>query len=170
MSLIFLTTGTQSPFDRFVRIVDHWAGKNPGIRVIGQIGTGRYCPRHIEATPFLRRSDYQTLARDCTLLLAHAGMGSVLSALEHGKPLVMMPRDYQHGECTSDHQFGTARRMVGLPGVYTVHNAAQLIQRLDNHRNLRAPDRMQASSRQLELAQFIMGFIEQSPRHESLES
>ncbi|KUJ83000.1 hypothetical protein AWR36_010690 [Microbulbifer flavimaris] len=170
MSLIFLTTGTRAPFDRLVRIVDHWAEKNPGVQIVAQIGTGRYRPRHIEATRFLCRGDYQVLARDCRLMIAHAGMGSVLSALEHGKPLVMMPRNDLHGECTNDHQFGTARRISGLPGVYTVHNAAQLIQRLDNHHELRAPDQMQASPRQLELAQFIMGFIKQLPQYESLEN
>lgn len=170
MSLILLTTGTRAPFDRLVRFVDDWAGKNTNVRVIGQIGRGRYRPRHIEAIPFLNSSEYRALARDCTLLLAHAGIGSVLSALEYGKPLLMMPRDHQLGECISDHQFGTARRMACLPGIYIAHNAAELIRRLDNHQGLTASERLQKSARQLELAQFVTGFIEQHHQPEPLES
>ncbi|AOS96484.1 hypothetical protein AUP74_01019 [Microbulbifer aggregans] len=170
MSLILLTTGTRAPFDRFVRIVDDWAGKNANARIVGQIGRGRYRPRHIEAKPFLDSSEYRALARDCTLILSHAGMGSVLSALEYGKPLLMMPRDQQLGECISDHQFGTARRMACLPGIYIAHNAAELIRRLDTHHSLIAPEKPQKNTRQLELAQFVTDFIEQHHEPEPLES
>nr|WP_255771918.1 glycosyltransferase [Microbulbifer guangxiensis] len=157
--MILLTTGTQAPFDRLVRVVDRWAAKNPDVHIVGQIGRGNYRPRHIETKPFLNNREFRSLAHDCTLMLAHAGMGSVLSALEYRKPLVMMPRDPQQGECNSDHQFGTARRMATLPGVYCAYNAAQLIHRLDHHRQLNAPEALQQSQRQQELSQFIAGFI-----------
>ncbi|GAA5525534.1 hypothetical protein Maes01_02104 [Microbulbifer aestuariivivens] len=159
MSVIFLSIGTQAPFERLVRLMDHWAGNNPDTRVIAQVGGGQYRPRHMQTFPFLSASHYQTIARDCDLMVAHAGMGSILSAIEYGKPLVIMPRDHQRGEHTSDHQFGTARRMATLPGVYVARNAAQLAHWLDHRNTLMAAEQDAPGTRQRELSEFVQSFI-----------
>ncbi len=47
--MIFLTVGTQLPFDRLVAAVDAWAARQPGQEVFGQIsdpGPAGYRPKH----------------------------------------------------------------------------------------------------------------------------
>ena len=48
-------------------------------------------------------------------MLAHAGMGSILTALEFNKPLVVMPRRGHLAETRNDHQFDTAQQLVCRP-------------------------------------------------------
>jgi len=49
--VIFVTVGTQLPFDRLIRGVDLWAAEHPDIPVFGQTGTiagDGYTPKHME--------------------------------------------------------------------------------------------------------------------------
>ncbi len=49
-----------------------------------------------------------------TAIVAHAGMGTILTALEMGKPLLVMPRRAALGEHRNDHQLATASRFAEL--------------------------------------------------------
>jgi UDP-N-acetylglucosamine transferase subunit ALG13 len=50
-------------------------------------------------------------------IIAHAGMGTVLCALELGKPLLIVPRRASLGEHRNEHQMATARRLAELGSV-----------------------------------------------------
>src|SRR6185503_3524674 len=60
------------------------------------------------------------------LVVAHAGMGSVITAGEHGKPIVLLPRRAGLGEHTNDHQVDTARWLRGRPGLFVADAEADL--------------------------------------------
>ena len=105
--MIFLTVGTQLPFDRMVRAVDGWAART-GADVFAQIGPGKYLPKHLPWTRTLRADECHATIRRATAVIAHAGMGSILTALELGKPIVVMPRRGNLGEHRNDHQLATA--------------------------------------------------------------
>ena len=60
------------------------------------------------------------------LVVAHAGMGSVITAGEHGKPIVLLPRLGSRGEHTNDHQVDTARWLRGRPGIHVADAEADL--------------------------------------------
>lgn len=90
--MIFATVGSQEPFDRLIRAVDEWARARGRSDVFAQIGNSTIRPRHIEFTNFLEPADFNRVIREATIIVAHAGMGSIISALEIGKPIVVMPR------------------------------------------------------------------------------
>jgi UDP-N-acetylglucosamine transferase subunit ALG13 len=52
--------------------------------------------------------------REATAIVAHAGIGSVLAALELGKPILVLPRRASLGEHRNDHQMATARALAAL--------------------------------------------------------
>jgi UDP-N-acetylglucosamine transferase subunit ALG13 len=106
--MIFVTVGTQLPFDRMIKVIDGWAGRS-GADVFAQIGSGRYIPRHLRWTRTLPADDCNALIRRAHGVAAHAGMGSILTALQHGKPILVMPRRSDLGEHRNDHQLTTAR-------------------------------------------------------------
>jgi UDP-N-acetylglucosamine transferase subunit ALG13 len=65
------------------------------------------------------------------LLLAHAGMGSIISALEVGTPTLVLPRRAALGEVNTDHQLATARWLEGRPGIHVCFEEADLPAALD---------------------------------------
>ena len=66
----------------------------------------------------LPRDDYARAVAEADLVVAHAGMGSVITAGEHGKPIVLLPRRAGRGEHTNDHQVDTARWLRTRPGIH----------------------------------------------------
>ncbi len=56
--VIFVTVGSQEPFDRLIRAVDEWAGLRARSDVFAQIGGSDLRPQHIEFTQFLEPSEF----------------------------------------------------------------------------------------------------------------
>ncbi len=130
--MIFVTVGTQLPFDRLITAVDDWAGyAEPVNHVIAQIGPTQRRPRHIEWSAFISPPECRRLMREADVIVAHAGMGTILSALELGKPLVVMPRRAALGEHRNEHQLATARWLAESVGVGVAFDEHELARKLD---------------------------------------
>ena len=128
--MILVAVGTQFPFDRLVETVDKWAA-NGKREVVAQIGPSSYVPDNLQAHSFLPAGEFQALLERADLLVAHCGMGSILSALSHGKPIIVMPRAAAKGEHRNDHQFATAQRFADHPGVTVAWDEEELRNCLD---------------------------------------
>jgi UDP-N-acetylglucosamine transferase subunit ALG13 len=126
--VILLTVGTQLPFDRLVRAMDRWAEAHPDIPVWGQIGADRqaYHPTHFEAVPSVPPDALDRRLKAARLVVGHAGTGTLLGALRHRRPIVVMPREAARGEHRNDHQQATAARFEGREGIRVVHHAQEL--------------------------------------------
>lgn len=132
--MIFLTVGTQDPFDRLVRAVDQWASERAcGDRVFGQVAEGGgYLPSSFDWVPRLVPSAYTDRCRGAELIISHAGMGSIITAMRLGKPIVIMPRREHLGEQRNDHQWATARRFADRPGIFSAMTEVELAGILDD--------------------------------------
>jgi UDP-N-acetylglucosamine transferase subunit ALG13 len=131
--MIFVTVGTQLPFDRLVEAVDEWAGSHPDIAVRAQVNGGSYVPRSIDAVKSLSPSQFAQCFAQASLVVAHAGMGTIIPALDVGKPLVLLPRLASLGEHRNDHQVGTARhfaRFACIRVAESEHEIGRLIDEL----------------------------------------
>ncbi|CUH80852.1 hypothetical protein TRM7557_03105 [Tritonibacter multivorans] len=127
--MIFLTVGTQLPFDRLVQSVDAWAEANPSVPVFAQVGAvGRqgYTPRHMDFAASLPAQDYDQRCKTARLVIAHAGTGSFIKALSMGTPLLAMPRRAEFGEHRNDHQVATANHFAGRDGISIVSDPTEL--------------------------------------------
>jgi UDP-N-acetylglucosamine transferase subunit ALG13 len=158
--VIFVTVGTQLAFDRMIEAVDEWAGANPGVAVFAQIGPGEYRPRHIGFSAFVSPQECKARMRESEAIVAHAGMGTILSALELGKPLLVMPRHASLGEHRNDHQIATAERFGELGRVTVAADAAELKRGLDDLGKIDGVERISpfASERLIgALSSFIQG-------------
>jgi len=120
--VIFLTVGTQLPFDRLVAAVDDWAGLARAA-VFAQTGAGAYRPRHCEFAEYLPPAHADELFRAADLIVSHAGMGSILTALKYRKRILILPRRASLGEHRNDHQLATARWLGKKPGVFVAEEA-----------------------------------------------
>lgn len=118
--MIFVTIGSHEPFDRLIRAVDEWcAATGRGAEVFGQI-TDRagYLPEHFPSVAKVSPENYRTRCREADLIVSHAGMGSIITALTYGKPIVVLPRRGHLNETRNDHQYATARRLGSRPGIH----------------------------------------------------
>jgi len=129
--LIFLSVGTQFGFDRLVKAVDSWASKNLNYKIIAQIGAGKYSPSYLECYNFIDPEIFNQYQSEAKIIIGHAGMGTILTALELGKPVIVMPRLERFGEHRNDHQLATARKMINKAGVFVANDERELIGLLD---------------------------------------
>ncbi|MEW6038504.1 MAG: glycosyltransferase [Pseudomonadota bacterium] len=144
--MIFLTVGSQVPFDRLSRSVDAWAARNSHAEVFGQIGRTAWRPATMRWAEVLGADEYLELLKRARVIVAHAGMGTVISASEHGKPLIVMPRRADLGEHRNDHQEFTAKWLTTRSGISVVHGEAELYQLLDKAGTLAPPDGLSSES------------------------
>ena len=128
--MIFVTVGGMRAFKRLIEEMDRIAGEldEP---VVMQIGSTDYQPRNCDYFRFMSREDIEKLYRDARAVVCHAGTGSILSALAHNKPLVLVPRLTGHGEVLDDHQLEIARQMEAQ-GVAVVYDVADLASAIAN--------------------------------------
>lgn len=124
--MIFATLGSQLPFDRFLKMLDEVAPSLYSEEIVAQAIPGDYTPRHFHLTGFITPSDFDEYVRRARIVVSHAGMGTIISALKLGKPIVVVPRRVDMGEIRSDHQITTAIRMDRLGYTHTAHNAEEL--------------------------------------------
>ena len=125
--MIFVTVGTQLPFDRLITAVDEWAATNREQKVVMQSGKGDFSPLHCEACGYVEPTEWEKLFSEASFVIAHAGMGTILKCLDACKPLIVMPRQGSLGEHRNDHQMATASQFIDVPGVIVVHDSEELI-------------------------------------------
>lgn len=157
--MILVTVGAQMPFDRLVEAVDVWAAARGRNDIFAQVGDAAYRPSHITYSAFTKPDEFRRMVEEADLVVAHAGMGTIITALELGKPILVMPRRAALRETRSDHQVATARQL-SLQGLVNVAwDERELTQKLDHEiGRMKAADKVpnHASSALCEtLASFI---------------
>ncbi len=109
-NLIFVTIGTMYGFQRLIKEMDEIA-KNIAEEVIMQIGKTAYEPKNTGYFRFASRHMMNKMYRDSRVVICHAGVGSILSAMEYKKPIIVMPRRKEYGEVIDDHQFEITKEL-----------------------------------------------------------
>jgi UDP-N-acetylglucosamine transferase subunit ALG13 len=126
--MIFLTVGTQFPFDRLVRSVDEaMAAESLEEAIFAQIGDSSYRPRHFPYVDFLDKEAFDEQVRKASGLISHAGMGIITLAMEHRKPLLVMPRLKRYGEVVNDHQIAIADGFAGQGYLLAAYGPEELV-------------------------------------------
>lgn len=159
--MILVTVGMQLGFDRLIAAMDALA-PTLGMPVIAQTGKGTYRPQHMDARDKIAPAEFETLVGRARLIVAHAGIGTVLTAARCGKPILLMPRRADRAEHRNDHQLATVRKLAGRPGILVAMDETELAERIAQ--GLELDDRASAQSptaRQLHAA--LGAFIENRP-------
>lgn len=140
--MIFATVGTQGQFDRLIRTIDGWAGANGRTDVFAQTGPSDYRPEHIRTERFIDATEFRERVETASLVISHAGMGSIITALELGKRIIVMPRRASLGEHRNDHQLATAQRFAEQGAITVAFTEQELIDKLDRMQGLNETERV----------------------------
>lgn len=158
--MIFVTVGTQLPFDRLLKAVDEWARANQcDERIIAQVGPSDFVSPRMEISQFVSPSDLKETVRSCRLVVSHAGIGSILTALTYQTPIIIVPRLASLGEHRNDHQVATVDRFGDRAGVAVASSGEQLIKQLNFASELQCGSEIKPFA-SLELINTIRSFIQ----------
>lgn len=143
--MIFLTLGTQLPFDRLVKALDE-AAKELDEPIFGQTGKSTYVAKNFETTDFLTPVELSRTFSEARVVVGHAEIGTIISGMKAQKPLVLMARRARFGEHRNDHQLATLSQVRTIDGVQVVEDAKGLLEVL-SRRDIQAMSNQASPSR-----------------------
>lgn len=162
--MIFVTVGHELRFDRLLRALDEWAGATGYRDIFAQVadlGEDGYAPKNFPWESFLDPDAFKKNFDAADLVVAHAGMGTIITALTMKKPLLIMPRKGDLRETRNDHQIATAEQFARRDGIYVAMDEAELGPKLDELLRNPPPSMSDAASPfgEPRLLEAIRGFI-----------
>jgi UDP-N-acetylglucosamine transferase subunit ALG13 len=115
--MIVVTVGTHGqPFDRLLRAAAELGGDEPLLVQYGSSAVPHGRGRWID---FMSFDELFAQAREASVFVCHAGVGSIVLARRLGHRPIVVPRRPELGEHVDDHQLALARRL-GRAGIVTV--------------------------------------------------
>lgn len=102
-----MTIGLSVKFDRLVKEMDRIAA---GLdeKVVMQIGYTDYVPKNAEYFSFMPLDEIENFYRLARVVVCHAGIGTIMTAMKYSKQIVLVPRFKRYGEVHNDHQLEIA--------------------------------------------------------------
>lgn len=128
--MIFVTVGTQIPFDRLIKAMDEIAPALEGEEIVAQSCNGSYVPRNFSTVRFLSPDRFEELMKQARIVVAHAGIGTILTAMKNQIPLVVVARKAEFHEHRNDHQRATAKFFASLYNVATADSTDRLLEQI----------------------------------------
>ena len=141
--------GTVLPFDRLVSgVADLKARGLLPEEVVAQIGRGGAAPTQLNCVEWLSFDELRSTLDRAEIVFSHGGTGSMITALQAGCRLIVMPRDPKRREHYDDHQseivgafaerglIHAAYEIDDLPGAVAMARSAPVHVIQMNHRKL----------------------------------
>jgi len=152
--MILVTVGSSEiPFDRLLEAFD--VGERSDEELIVQHGPSLVRPRGASCVDFLSYDELVDAIRRARLVVTHAGVGSIMTALANGKRPVVVPRLRRFGEAVDDHQLDLGRRLDESGLVVLVENPEHVLARLETASELAELDSGPSRRLVAELKHFI---------------
>lgn len=125
--MIFVTVGFHDqPFTRLIAKMDEIAGRI-GEEVIIQKGHTEFITLNAASFDFLPSDEeYMELFKKARIIVSHAGAGTILNSLIHGKKTIILPRLRRYGEHVNDHQLGLSDALKDRRLITVIQEVDQL--------------------------------------------
>lgn len=121
--MIFVTIGTTERFDRLLDAVDSFRLDE---EIVVQCGDSPARPARSTCVTFLAYDDLVAHVRRARVVVAHAGVGTIMTSLANDKRPIVVPRRPQFGEAVDNHQLELATRLAQLGLVTLVEEPGEL--------------------------------------------
>lgn len=112
-------------FDRLIRQMDEIA-ERLSEDIVMQIGNGSYEPNNAKYFRYMPIEEIESFYKTSRLVICHAGVGSILSILNHHNNMIVVPRLKRYDEAVDDHQLQIAAELKKEGIAEVVYNIADL--------------------------------------------
>lgn len=124
---LFFIAGTQLPFKRMDEaIAQLLADPHHSYKITYQSGQKDNIEQeHLTEYRLMAENNFITEIEKTDLIIAHAGVGTLLECIERKKPVLMFPRQAKLNEHRNDHQISTAKKIneiFAIPYYLTVED------------------------------------------------
>lgn len=106
--LIFVTLGTQDKeFPRLLEAIQKQIDNgniSKDEKIIVQAGSTKFKSKNMEIKHYMSLKKFEELIEKADLIISHAGVGSILTALNKNKKIIAGARLKKYGEHVNDHQ------------------------------------------------------------------
>lgn len=129
--MILVITGIISwDFSRLIKEMDRIAGKIDE-EVVMQISDTHYLPHNAKYFRFTSEEEYERLFESARVIVSHAGAGTIITALQRNKPIIVVPRRKEYGEQFDNHQVEIARELEREGRIKVVWDVRELEEALN---------------------------------------
>lgn len=131
--MILVITGSEASsfnFNRLIKKMDE-ISRHLNEEVIIQIGRFGHVPQNAKYFRFLPEEDFIQIYKSSRIVVTHAGVGSIITALKLKKRLIVVPRMKAFGEHIDDHQieFANIINQIGLaPVIYDIDKLKHMLE------------------------------------------
>lgn len=132
---IFVTVGTAfNPFERLLQYTDEAiAALDVPVSGVCQYGYSQTRPRVLSCQETLSRAEFDAEMARADVVICHAGVGTLWSALREGHKPLVVPRLGSLGEHVNDHQLEIVEALNQEGRIEIIESAAQLREALLQH-------------------------------------
>lgn len=106
--MIFVILGTQDKkFPRLLEAIQKQIEKgkiDKKEEIIVQAGSTKYQSKDMKILDYMPIDEFEACIEKASLIICHAGVGTILTALKKGKKIIAAARLKQYGEHVNDHQ------------------------------------------------------------------
>lgn len=134
--MILVTIGmNDAPYDSLFQRIDDLA-PNLGEKIVMQVGNTGFFGKNTECFTYLNNSRMEELFDKADLVIAHAGVGTIINALQRNIPMVLVPREVVKPDVTKDQQASVAKEVESLGRGVVLTNLDDLEDCIIRARNL----------------------------------
>ncbi len=135
--MIFVVLGTQKfQLNRLLKLLDEYvyAGFIKE-EVVAQIGHSSYVPQHYEYKQFMDKEEFDSTIQKADIVIAHSGVGTIMTAINSKKPVIVFPRLAKYKEHVDDHQLDIAKAFETKKYVLCCYEEDNLYEKIKECRN-----------------------------------
>ena len=128
--MILVTVGSSKfNFDRLLKIIDKLCEKNiiNGKDVIAQIGYTDYVPKNYKYFISVPSDEFKKYIDESDYIISHAGVGTIIKAVQKGKKVIVFPRRKKYNEHVDDHQMQIKKTLEDNGYVLSANNFNELV-------------------------------------------
>lgn len=134
--MIFIVLGTQKfQLNRLLQKMDEYIEQ--GLitdEVYAQIGNSTYKPKYFDYKEFMDKKEFDTTIAKADVVIAHSGVGTIITAIHAEKPIVVYPRLAKYKEHVDDHQLDIARAFEKKKYVLCCYEEDDLFEKIEQCR------------------------------------
>ena len=158
--MIFVVLGTQKfQLNRLLQKLDEYVEQ--GLltdEIYAQIGNSTYKPRHSAYKDFMDKKEFDATIARADLVIAHSGVGTIITAIHAKKPVVVFPRLAKYKEHVDDHQLDIARAFEMKKYVLCCYENDDLLEKINKCKDFQFDEYV---SQQKQIIGIIKNFLDE---------